>query len=98
VATPASSSSPTGRAWSRYHDTPNAATIHGKAHTSHSRSGPWQLAGDAGAAAELGSILEFFGAAGGASTQDALANVRKMAPKLRYCLPTACRSNPPGPG
>jgi hypothetical protein len=49
-----------------------------------------QLAGAAAAddAVELGGILEFFGAATGASTGDALNNVKKMTPQLRYCLPS----------
>src|SRR3954469_343642 len=49
-----------------------------------------QLAGDAHAddATELGGILEFFGAAKGASTGDALAYVKKKSDNLRYCLPT----------
>jgi hypothetical protein len=49
-----------------------------------------QLAGAATAddAVELGGILEFFGAAAGASTGDALNNVKKMTPEPRYCLPT----------
>jgi Metallo-beta-lactamase superfamily len=55
-----------------------------------------QLAGDADGAAELGSILEFFGAAKGASTGDALKNVRSMARNLRYCLPTDAPVEPPG--
>jgi hypothetical protein len=48
-----------------------------------------QLAGDAYAdeAVELGGLLEFFGAAKGASTKDALEYVRKMSPNLRYCAP-----------
>lgn len=46
-----------------------------------------QLAGDGDAAAELSGILEFFGAAKGASTSDALKNVRSMTTNLRYCLP-----------
>ena len=53
-------------------------------------------AGDA--AAELSGILEFFGAAKGASTGDALDNVRKMSPKLRYCLPTDAPTEPAGTG
>jgi hypothetical protein len=59
-----------------------------------------QLAGDAYAneAAELGGILEFFGAAKGASTGDALENVRKMSPKIRYCLPTDAPVEPAGAG
>src|SRR5262249_44998993 len=38
-----------------------------------------QLGGDAGPSAEVGGILDFFGAAQGASASDALENVRKMA-------------------
>ena len=59
-----------------------------------------QLAGDehAGDAVELGGILEFFGAAKGASTGDALAYVRKMSPKLRYRLPTDDPVEPSGVG
>lgn len=49
-----------------------------------------QLAGDSQGAAELGGILEFFGAAKGATTADALASVRDKVGEqdLRYCLPT----------
>jgi hypothetical protein len=59
-----------------------------------------QLAGDrlADDAVELGGMLEFFGAAKGASTGDALAYVRKMSPKLRYCLPTDDPVEPRGVG
>jgi hypothetical protein len=60
-----------------------------------------QLAGDAHSddAAELGGILEFFGAAKGASTADALAYVKKMSPaNLRYCLPTDAPVQPTGAG
>ena len=48
------------------------------------------LAGDTEGEAELGGILEFFGAAKGVSTEDALKRVKEMiAPKApRYCLPT----------
>jgi hypothetical protein len=46
-----------------------------------------QWAGDADGAAELGGILEFFGAARGPTTDDALESVRAKA-KPRYCLPT----------
>src|SRR4029077_21269375 len=48
-----------------------------------------QLAGAAGAD-ELGGILEFFGAARGATTGDALKSVRAKVkePELRYCQPT----------
>lgn len=47
-----------------------------------------QLAGDEAVATELGGILEFFGAAKGASTGDALAYVKKLTAKPRYCRPT----------
>lgn len=49
-----------------------------------------QLAGAAADddAVELGGILEFFGAATGASTEDAFNYVKKMTPEPRYCLPT----------
>ena len=49
-----------------------------------------QLAGDSDGVAELGGILEFFGAAKGPTTADALDNVRAKAKpsKPRYCLPT----------
>jgi hypothetical protein len=57
-----------------------------------------QLAGAEDAAAELGGILEFFGAAKGASTSDALDNVRKKTPNLRYCLPTDAPIEPDGTG
>jgi hypothetical protein len=46
-----------------------------------------QLAGAAEQAAELGGILDFFGAAKGASTADALNNVKKMTSKKRYFVP-----------
>jgi L-ascorbate metabolism protein UlaG (beta-lactamase superfamily) len=55
-----------------------------------------QLAGDADGTAELGGILEFFGVASGASTADALDCVRKMTPKLRYCLATDTPIEPTG--
>jgi hypothetical protein len=47
-----------------------------------------RLAGDSDGASELNGILEFFGVAKGATTGDALENVRGKTPKLRYCLPT----------
>jgi metallo-beta-lactamase superfamily protein len=49
-----------------------------------------QLGGDADDATELGGILEFFGAARGPTTDDALESVRAKAKpaKPRYCLPT----------
>src|SRR5262249_6031781 len=62
--------------------------------------GRLQLAGDAHAeeAAELGGVLEFFGAAKGATTGDALDNIRKMTSNLRYCLPTDAPVEPAGAG
>jgi hypothetical protein len=47
-----------------------------------------QLGGDSDAVAELNGILEFFGAAKGATTGDALKNVRAKTFKPRYCRPT----------
>jgi hypothetical protein len=57
-----------------------------------------QLAGAAhdDEATELGGVLEFFGAAKGASTSDALARVKKMSDNLRYCLPTDDPVQPKG--
>jgi hypothetical protein len=60
--------------------------------------GRLQLAGDADATAELGGILEFFGAARGASTGDALDYVRRKTPKPRYCLPSDPPRQPAGVG
>jgi hypothetical protein len=59
-----------------------------------------QLAGDEPAAevVELGGLLEFFGAAKGASTEDALANVREMSSNLRFCLPSDAPVEPSGTG
>jgi metallo-beta-lactamase superfamily protein len=59
-----------------------------------------QLAGDENAAeaVELGGVLEFFGAAKGASTEDALANVREMSSNLRFCLPSDAPVEPSGTG
>jgi hypothetical protein len=58
-----------------------------------------QLAGNADEEAkELGGILEFFGAAKGASTADALDVVRGKTAKLRYCLPTEDPVEPAGTG
>jgi hypothetical protein len=59
-----------------------------------------QLAGDepAAEAVELGGLLEFFGAAKGASTEDALANVRDMSSNLRFCLPSDDPVEPSGTG
>jgi hypothetical protein len=47
-----------------------------------------QLAGDSDGATELNGILEFFGAAKGPTTANALDNVRAKTAKPRYCLPT----------
>ncbi len=55
-------------------------------------------AADEEAAAELGGILEFFGAAKGASTGDALDIVKNKTAKLRYCLPTDDPVKPAGTG
>jgi hypothetical protein len=50
--------------------------------------GVMRMAGDAGAASEVEGLLGFFGAAGGASTEDALAKAIGLAKgKVRYCLP-----------
>jgi hypothetical protein len=59
-----------------------------------------QLAGDENAAeaVELGGVLEFFGAAKGASTEDALAIVREMSSNLRFCLPSDAPVEPSGTG
>ena len=59
-----------------------------------------QLAGDepAAEAVELGGLLEFFGAAKGASTEDALASVREMSSNLRFCLPSDAPVEPSGTG
>ena len=60
--------------------------------------GRLQLAGDEKEADQLSSVLEFFGAAKGASTGDSLEYVRKLSPKLRYCLPTDAPVDVPGIG
>lgn len=63
-----------------------------------------QLAGDSASAEELSGILDFFGAAKGASTGDALELVKNTKTakngksKLRYCLPTDDPVEPPGAG
>ena len=50
--------------------------------------GAMRMAGDADAASEIEGLLGFFGAAGGASTEDALAKAIGLAKgKVRYCLP-----------
>ena len=51
--------------------------------------GALRMAGDADAAGEVEGLLGFFGAAGGASTEDALAKAIGLATgKVRYCFPT----------
>jgi hypothetical protein len=55
-----------------------------------------QLAGNADGAAELHGVLEFFGAAKGATTADALDSVRAKTSKPRYCLPTDPPVRPEG--
>ena len=51
--------------------------------------GAMRMAGDADAAGEVEGLLGFFGAAGGASTEDALAKAIGLATgKVRYCFPT----------
>jgi hypothetical protein len=55
-----------------------------------------QAAGDPAGAAELNGILEFFGAAKGPTTADALNNVRAKTAKPRYCLPTDPPVQPAG--
>lgn len=58
-----------------------------------------QLAGASDVEAEeLGGVLEFFGAAKGMSTGDALEIVRAKAGKLRYCRPSDDPFMPPGTG
>jgi hypothetical protein len=48
------------------------------------------MAGDSEGAAEISGLLDFFGAAGGNSTEDALQIVKdkKTATEIRYCRPT----------
>jgi hypothetical protein len=55
-----------------------------------------QMGGDSEAAEQLGSILEFFGAARGPTTAEALANVRAKVGAPRYCLPGDPPVVPPG--
>jgi hypothetical protein len=57
-----------------------------------------QLAGDVDGAAELNGVLGFFGAARGATTGDALENVKAKVAKPRYCLPTDAPVEPAGVG
>jgi hypothetical protein len=55
------------------------------------------LAGDSSASRDLDSVLEFFGAGKGASTQDALDIVRGLNPQnVRYRRPTDPPETPPG--
>jgi hypothetical protein len=54
----------------------------------------YQLAGDSQSTEDLGGILEFFGAAKGGTTKDALNNALALAPNARrFCLPKG-RDNP----
>jgi hypothetical protein len=46
-----------------------------------------RLAGDGDAAEEVTGMLDFFGAAGGASTSDALDVVKGLTKNIRFCLP-----------
>jgi hypothetical protein len=55
-----------------------------------------ELAGDSGRAEQLGSILEFFGAAKGNTTGDALKIVKAKVPTPRYCLPGDAPGIPTG--
>lgn len=55
-----------------------------------------QLSGDSEEADELTGILEFFGAAKGATTADALRNVRAKVEEPHYCRPTDEPLVPPG--
>lgn len=57
-----------------------------------------QLAGDADGADQVGGLLEFFGAARGRSTKDALAHVKSKVAKKRYCLPQDKPVEIPGTG
>jgi hypothetical protein len=51
--------------------------------------GAMRMAGDADGAGEVEELIGFFGAAGGASTEDALAKAKASAAGMvRYCLPT----------
>jgi hypothetical protein len=51
--------------------------------------GAMRMAGDGDAAGDVEGLLGFFGAAGGASTEDALAKaVGSATGKVRYCFPT----------
>jgi hypothetical protein len=55
-----------------------------------------ELAGDSDRAEQLGSILEFFGAAKGNTTGDALRIVKAKVPTPRYCLPSDAPEIPAG--
>jgi hypothetical protein len=55
-----------------------------------------QMGGAAEEAVRLGSILEFFGAARGPTTADALTNVRAKVRAPRYCRPSDEPVVPPG--
>ena len=55
-------------------------------------------AGDAETAGKIGSLLDFFGARGGRTTEDAVEVARELAPpgKLRYCEPGQAPYRPDG--
>lgn len=46
-----------------------------------------ELAGDSEGAGQIGGLLEFFGAAKGSTTKDALASVKAKVAQPRYCRP-----------
>jgi hypothetical protein len=53
----------------------------------------FQLAGDSESADDLGGILEFFGAAKGGTTKDALDIAQKLGASKRFCFPKG-KDNP----
>ena len=57
-----------------------------------------QLAGDVDGADQVGGLLEFFGAARGRSTKDAIAHIKNKVAKKRYCLPQDKPTEIPGTG
>ena len=80
-------------AWTEKLDDPLAQTLRGERHEALASLrlgvGAMRMAGDADAAGEVEGLLGFFGAAGGASTEDALAKAIGLATgKVRYCFPT----------
>lgn len=56
------------------------------------------MAGDDDTAGEVGSLLEFFGAAGDNTAGAALANVKSFSKTVRYCFPTDAPVVLPGTG